>query len=713
MSMFWNHTAKFVTAFCLTSLLAGCWLEGEDDDGSGDEAPPSNSASSSPSLGLVTNATVNFYRSDGITLLGSADTGSSGEVTIDAGGYSGPVVVEVLGDDVDAMYFDESLGTTRPFPEGQAFHALAPSPSTLGVTPLTELAYQAAVRQGLFPISAAAVNELNEIVRASLAPSLASILTVPALLGDPAVTRLEGNQSGAYALILAALAELGAGHASGAPALAAMNALVADLADGQIDGDNNGTPIGAPYNNFLSEMEANLNSMASTYSFAGDPAAHRPVSTTVDTSGVTNPDDTEAPSNDRSAPPELLALAGSYSPEIVRKEEAFATAYGIEQVLPVTIEQDRGVVTVNNQFVFDPNDTSYVFSNRLSGRAPYLEVQVTDSSGDTLRYRAYVENSVIVAHEFSRGGNQSGLVEASEAPLPQEYTAFFESALALPQPLELTLVQDDGSYNSGFESGGLCSPANLQSNDGAAASDANRSVPFQVTVQMQGDPTWTYDFYRSTSRLIQADDNRSLGFEEGVRLTLRADGEVDLEAVFQGQVRDRLTTDDSEISAVGCDQGQADPPAEDEPEQNANAEPEQVPRDAQAAAVNVSDGGRKYRSGDSFLPEQEGFAFNNEDQHAVLFSGDGIRRFQLSGLPMAEGSYECGLRPVSGSQTVTMNLDVVYDSRNSNSRCRIILEEFDDEIVEGRYVATLYNRNSTDRVSIRGDFRYEIESDDD
>ncbi len=700
------------TAF-LAALLAGCWLEGEDKDDADEQPPPVNRASVSPSLGLVTNATVNFYQADAVTLIGSSDTGSSGEVSIDAGGYSGPIVVEVLGDDVDAMYFDESLGTTRPFPEGRAFHALAPSPSTLGVTPLTELAYQAAVRQGLFPISAAAVNELNEIVRASLAPSLASVLTVPALLGDPAVTRLEGNQSGAYALILAALAELGAGDASGAPALAAMNALVADLADGQIDGDNNGTPIGAPYNNFLSEMDANLNGMASTYNFAGDPTAHRPVSTTVDTRGVTNAGEAEASNNDRNAPPELLELAGNYSPEIVRKEGAFATAYGINQVLPVTITRERGVVTVNNQFVFDPNDTSYVFSNRLSARAPYLEVQVTDSSGNALRYRAYVEDNVIIAHEFRRGGNQSGAVEASETPLPQEYSTFFDSALALPQPLELTLVRDDGSYNSGYESSGLCAPASLQSNDGAAASDANQSVPFQVTVQMQGDPTWTYDFYRSTSRLIQSEGNRSLGFEEGVRLTLRADGEVDLEAVFQGQVRDRLTTDDAVISAAGCEQEQSDPPEENNPDPSGNSESEAVPGDSQAAAINVTEGGRNYRRGDGFLPEQDGFPFNNDNQHAVLFSGDGVRRFQLSGLPMAEGSYECGLRPASGSQAVTMNLEVVYDSQNSNSQCSIVLEDVDDQIIEGQYAATLYNRSGNDRVSIRGDFRYEIESDDD
>ena len=110
----WRKSIIRVSVIALTVItLTACYFDGD----SSRKPAVGQSAGGSPSLGLITNATVNFYQADGTTLIDSGDTGTSGVVTVNAGSYNGPVVVEVLGDDIDAMYFDEALATvTRAAP---------------------------------------------------------------------------------------------------------------------------------------------------------------------------------------------------------------------------------------------------------------------------------------------------------------------------------------------------------------------------------------------------------------------------------------------------------------------------------------------------------------------------------------------------------------------------------------------------------------------
>lgn len=192
-----------------------------------------NALGAAPNLGVVTNATVKFFRNDGRTLLGTGDTGADGVVTIDVGTYRGPVVVVVEGDD-DAAYFDEAAGTLVPFPAGSQMFALTCSRvKTIAVTPLTDIAYVQAVTAGLFPLSCCEVNALNEIVRSSLAPGLKSILSVPTPFDENTTAgSLTASEAGRYAVVLAALKRLGA--SAPAPGLAVLGSLREDALDGGV-----------------------------------------------------------------------------------------------------------------------------------------------------------------------------------------------------------------------------------------------------------------------------------------------------------------------------------------------------------------------------------------------------------------------------------------------------------------------------------------------
>ena len=273
------------------------------------------------SLGLVQNATVNFYRADGTTLIGTADTGTSGSVIVPVSGYTGPVIIEVLGDS-DATYFDESAGTAIAFGSGQVLRAVVSAPGgEVAVTPLTELAYQTAANAGQIPITAAQADAANEAVRAALAPGLSSILSVPTAF-DASTTSgsLTDTEAGRYALILAALAELANGD--GSPALRVLSALVADIADGEIDGLNAGSSVNAPYANFISDMETALNNMASSYgnsALQASAASQKPSSTRVN-SGNNNGGGGDGPNGTTRAATVHANLQAQYTLTVVNSQ---------------------------------------------------------------------------------------------------------------------------------------------------------------------------------------------------------------------------------------------------------------------------------------------------------------------------------------------------------------------------------------------------------
>lgn len=253
------------SALTFSSLAAATLLALGACSDSNDLYPSSEaSLTVEASLGAVSGPTVRLYEADGQTLLASAEVGADGRATLRFRRYLGPVVIEVAGDS-DAQYFDEGNGSVVRFPEGAKIRALSPSASgTIAVTALTELAYQGAMANNLLPLDEAKIQRVNEAIRAALAPEISSILT-PATRFDAATTAgsLPDTEAGRYALRLAALARLGATQA--APALAVLEALIADLQDGLIDGARSGAPFSAPYVDFAATWQAAILAIADAY----------------------------------------------------------------------------------------------------------------------------------------------------------------------------------------------------------------------------------------------------------------------------------------------------------------------------------------------------------------------------------------------------------------------------------------------------------------
>ena len=360
-----------------------------------DSTPSSTATTVTPSLGLVRNATVNLYAQDGATLLGSSETGADGRVDVSVSGYNGPIVVEVLGDDVDAVYYDEASMTLLSFPAGQRMRALVPGPGgNVGVTPLTEVAYQTALLEDAFPLTTNDVNTINEAVRAALAPGLVSILSVPTLVdaSTPANT-LADTEAGRYALILAALAELGSGQA--APALAVLEALAADAADGAIDGQNADGSVGAPYADFINDMSGALNTAASSYAdtdLQASASAQAPQSTTVSSGqgGGDGPNGTTQPATVNSAlvSQYMLVATSNQSGSPFTDDQmvmAVVTGDGTLQiddgpVLGNPFERDSGNGFTGTEIIWlDTNaNIEYALSNNSTGS--FNEINVGDAS---------------------------------------------------------------------------------------------------------------------------------------------------------------------------------------------------------------------------------------------------------------------------------------------------------------------------------------------
>lgn len=294
------HALKTILAgAACAAMLTAC-----HGDGDGGGSASNASMAASPALGAFRNATVVFYRADGDTEIDRAEVDENGLAQISTGSYSGPVVVEIQGDE-DAEYFDEASGQYEAFANGNSVFAIAPATGgTVAITPLTDAAYRAAVRNSLLPLSAEEVNALNQIVADALAGGI-DVLTPPAPVNSASPMNLPANDAGRYALVLATFAYLGNdGSNDGAtttpPALAVLAALLEDLADGVIDNATNGQPVSAAYSDFVNEFSAAIANAASAY--AGSELADE----------VSNGDqDYENPSADLSALDEVENSGGT------------------------------------------------------------------------------------------------------------------------------------------------------------------------------------------------------------------------------------------------------------------------------------------------------------------------------------------------------------------------------------------------------------------
>ncbi|MFT6577626.1 MAG: hypothetical protein ACJAW0_000048 [Zhongshania sp.] len=261
---------KFTSVVLFSSALLAC---GGSGGGSGSPGNEAQSISVTPSLGKVSQVKIEIYKDDGQTLLGSATIADEGGIVMDVGGYQGPILAKMTALQ-DATYFDEAVGTNIDLPEGLTLHALSGSVGNLAITPLTELAYQFALVHEAFPLSESSVAMLNSAINTVFAPNVNSILSAPALLGDPAVTSLADDEAGNYALVLAAFALVAEYDVSGQPAIATLNALTQDIADGRIDAQKNGDQIAnSPYSSFMFDFNVALGKAASSYDYAGDQNA--------------------------------------------------------------------------------------------------------------------------------------------------------------------------------------------------------------------------------------------------------------------------------------------------------------------------------------------------------------------------------------------------------------------------------------------------------
>ncbi len=255
-----KSSVKLLSGFCLMLILSAC-------GGGGSDGVTVDAISATPSLGQVQGATVNIYQADGSTLLGNSNLAVDGSAKIEfSADYTGPLILELVGS-ASSSYFDEAAGSELPTGTGPLLHALVPAGKTSSaISPLTEVAYQIAIMQSV-TLSDTIINEINELVRLALAPQLTDLLSTPLLFNAATTSNdLGDDEAGRYALLLAAMAQLGASDAT--PALTVATQLASDLADGTLDGQSGTTAIsGLLYTpaSFAADLTAELTSMAGSF----------------------------------------------------------------------------------------------------------------------------------------------------------------------------------------------------------------------------------------------------------------------------------------------------------------------------------------------------------------------------------------------------------------------------------------------------------------
>ena len=258
-------------AVLTAAILAGC--NGNDDDGA-PAAASTTQVTITPSLGKILGAKVIARNAVTGATLGSGTTDSvTGIAKFTAQKTTSPVVIEVQGTDgaQGATYYDEASNANVPLPATKKIRAIAPSlgdTPNFGVTVLTDLAYQAAVKAAGTEAkvnTADIVNQANNQIKALLAKELGtnSLLTPPTIIGKDTVVKnviTAKNAANDYALKLAALAKLGSGDTR---ALDILTKLGDDISDGTLDGKK-GT-AGVSYNHDTSSFNAALDSYLANY----------------------------------------------------------------------------------------------------------------------------------------------------------------------------------------------------------------------------------------------------------------------------------------------------------------------------------------------------------------------------------------------------------------------------------------------------------------
>lgn len=258
-----KHIILGTSLTLLAALITGC-NSNDDDNAALTQVPSTTQVTITPSLGKILNAKVSLKNAKTGVELGHGDTGNSGVATFTAQKTADPVVVEVMGQD-GAKYFDESKGAEVDFGTGKQIRAALPAlADKIGVSTLTEVAYQAALNKAgsSSALTSGVIGSANEEIRKALAPELSSITITPHLVGSASdLAVITNDDAGKYALKLAALAKL-VSDTDATPALTLLNQLAADLEDGEFDGATT-QEIALAYTNanLISKISANLNNI--------------------------------------------------------------------------------------------------------------------------------------------------------------------------------------------------------------------------------------------------------------------------------------------------------------------------------------------------------------------------------------------------------------------------------------------------------------------
>lgn len=219
--------------------------------GGGDAPLAATPITVAPSLGKFSLGTpVKLTKPDG-TELASGSLGADGKYTFSLTGYTGPVVVEVLGG-ANVQYYDEGTKTMTAFGAGKKLRAMMPKPQTeVGVTALTNAAVIKLDLAGtLKTATASTVDDANTTVTNALKTLLGltgiDILQAPTLVDGNTGKNLKAASVGdKYAIALAAFAKTASGTnaKTGLPndASDAAEALANDLKDGNLDGKDTTT----------------------------------------------------------------------------------------------------------------------------------------------------------------------------------------------------------------------------------------------------------------------------------------------------------------------------------------------------------------------------------------------------------------------------------------------------------------------------------------
>lgn len=216
-----NYFRLFVLIAVAATLLSAC------SDGGGSANEISGQASKGPIIGGSVEVYSLQFDGSKDKLLGTATTSADGSFNVGVGGYSGSVLVEVIG----GMYIDEATGLAVSNYLMRAAIPAVKGAVSVSVTPLTELAVaNSEATGGLTTDNIIASNTAIS----DLFGGIDIIATEPVdVLSTPKANVTQDEID--YGLMLAAISQMVSNASSTTDVTQVIQAMVEDLADGTLD----------------------------------------------------------------------------------------------------------------------------------------------------------------------------------------------------------------------------------------------------------------------------------------------------------------------------------------------------------------------------------------------------------------------------------------------------------------------------------------------